>query len=457
MVTSSSLAFGQAGEDEITIREIQIEGNRKTKERYITRELSFKPDETYTRAQLDSMFVWNNNRIYNTNLFNSVDFSIVNELDGEADILITVDERWYLYPVPIFRLVDRNFNDWWVNRNRDLSRVNYGMRITQFNFRGRGEFLRLWLQTGFTNVVSLQYRIPYIDKKQNNGLAFALSYFEAKNVAVTTQENIPRFTSSFNEKLRKAYRYSVIHTHRSSFYSFHHFISGYYNIQIADTVAALNPNYLGDGQTSQQHFWLGYNYSWDKRNNRNYPTEGEWYRASINKHGLGVFDDGVDYWRIRAAATKYWEFKDNFYAVANIVAFSTFPAQRDYFNYYKIGLLNEILRGYDLNVIEGSSYVMQRNEFKHKLFGRKWNIKKVMPIRQFQTFPFTVYGKVYFDQGWARSYPNYNGSDLLTDRYLYSFGAGLDFVLMNDAVIRLEYSRNALNQTNLFLNFLTLF
>ncbi|WP_370089610.1 BamA/TamA family outer membrane protein [Ekhidna sp.] len=452
-------AFAQSDSSELLqIKQILIEGNYKTKPQIITRELSFEIDSTYTRYQLDSMFVWNKNRIYGTNLFNKVDISLINIEEGKTDVRILVDERWYLYPLPIFRLTDRNFNDWWVNRDRDLSRVNYGLKLTQFNFRGRNEILRLWLQTGFETVLNLYYQVPYIDKKQKNGLLFSTSYFESKNVPITTIENVRRFASSRENVLRRAYRNSVVHSYRSSFYSYHLTSLRHTRVDVADTVASLNPNYLGEGRTQQQSFSLGYTYVWDRRNNPNYPTRGAWYRLGLSKHGLGIYNDGVDYWSARANLTKYWAFKDNFFLVGNISALSTFPVRnQSYFNYSSVGFLKEIIRGYDLNIIEASSYVLQRNEFKHQLFGRKYNISKVMPVRQFQTFPIIIYGKVYFDQGYAVGYPDYDGSDLLTDQYLYSVGTGLDLVLVNDFTFRFELSRNSQGNNYFFVNILSLF
>lgn len=424
----------------------------------ITRELSFDQDSTYMRYQLDSMFVWDKNRIYNTNLFNAVSLDLVNEKDNRAEVKITVEERWYIYPFPIFRLIDRNFNDWWVNRDRDLSRVNYGLKVTQFNFRGRGEVLRLWLQTGFETVLNLYYQVPYIDKKQNNGLLISSSYFEAKNVPVVTRENIRRFASSQEEVLRRAYTNSITHTYRSSFYSYHNTSIGHLRVDVADTVARLNENYLGDSQTQQQYVTLGYTYVWDRRNNVNYPTKGSFHRAGLTKVGLGLYDDGVNYWRARIGLTKYTAFKDNFFLVNNLSVLSTFPAEnRAYFNYSSIGFLKEVIRGYDLRIIEASSYALQRNEFKHQLFGRKYNIRKVMPLRQLQTFPITIYGKVFFDQGYAVGFPNYDGSKLLTDKYLYSIGTGIDLVLVNDVTFRFEFSRNGEGETNFFINLLSLF
>ena len=418
--------------------------------------MSFKEGDRYTKAQLDSIFVWNQNRIYNTNLFNSVKLSLINESANETDIKVTLDERWYLYPFPIFKLIDRNFNDWWVNRDRDLSRVNYGLRLTQFNFRGRRELLRVVLQSGFTSAVNVEYSIPNIDKKQNQGIFFDLGYFEAKNVAYTTVENIPKFTSNIEEDLRRVFLNAVGHRYRSSFYTFHSTVLGHFHIQIADTLAQLNPNYLGDERTLQRHFYFGHSFRYDKRDNVNYSTEGTRLSVGIFKHGLGAHNDGVNYWRVRFKGARYWDLKNNWYAASDVSILSTFPQRRDYFNYYKIGIIPETLRGYDLTVVEGSSYAIQRNELKYKALGRNYDISSFMPVRQFQTFPLNIFVKVFFDQGYAQGFPDFSGSEPLANRYLYSFGTGVDFVIVNDVTLRLELSRNAQNQHYFFINFLSL-
>jgi len=449
-------AFSQSDKGRLQIRSIIFEGNKKTKERIIRRELSFKEGELYAKSEFDSLFVWNQKRIYNTNLFNTVELTLVNETEKETDVKISMDERWYFYPAPIFKLIDRNFNDWWVNRNRDLSRVNYGIRFSKFNFRGRRELLRVILQSGFTSAVNVEYSIPNIDKKQNQGLFFDLGYFEAKNVAYTTVRNIPRFTSDTENDLRRVFLNIVGHRYRSSFYTFHSTTLGHYHIQIADTLAQLNPNYLGDGRTLQRYFYFGHSFRYDKRNNNNYSTEGTRVSLGIFKHGLGIHNDGVNYWRIGFKAAKYTNLKNKWYAANDVSVLSTFPQRRDYFNYYKIGIIPETLRGYDLQQIEGSTYVIQRNELKYQLLGKNYDISSFMPIRQFQTFPLNIFWKVYFDHGYARGYPDYNGSEPLTDSYLFSFGTGPDFVIVNDLTLRLELSRNAQKQNYFFINFIAL-
>lgn len=438
--------------ENITVRNVVIEGNRVTKEKIITRELSYDVGDTYQRWQLDSMFVWDENRIYNTNLFSEVTTQIVNVQDGEGDIKITVDERWYLYPFPIFKLVDRNFNDWWVNRNRDLSRVNYGIKLTKYNFRGRAEKIRLSAQFGFETRVNVSYDIPYIDKAQRIGLNFDFNYLETKNLAYDTEDNIRTFLTTEDSVLRTVFRNRIIGSYRSSFYSYHYLTAAHLSANVADTIVALNNNYFGDGDNDIKYFRLSYAYVWDKRNNRNYPTEGEWYTLGLTKFGLGLYDD-VNYWQASVSLSKYKNLGNKNYYAGGFIGEFSFPQDRSYFTYISIGFHRNVLRGYDLKIVEGSSYVIQKNELKRNLFSRTWDISKVMPIRQFNTFPVTIYGVAFFDQGYAKGFPNHEGSSALDDEYLYSYGLGLDLIMMYDAVFRFELSRNGLNQTNFFINF----
>ena len=453
LIFGTQWVSSQTPADQLTIGEILIEGNKKTNPRIIIRELTFEVENTYTRQELDSMFVGDRNRIYNTNLFNEVKFEIVNESNGNADIKILVDERWYFYPIPFFKLVDRNFSDWWSNRNRDFNRVNYGVRVTQYNFRGKAEALRVNAQFGFNTRLNFIYRVPYIDKKQKHGLTFNFNYLKTKNLAYSTVDNIRRFASADSD-LRTLIHSRIDHNYRNSFLSFHQSTIGHYHISVADTVVSLNPNYLASG-TTQSFFYLRYGYLWDRRNNRNYPTSGEWYRGGITKFGLGLLDEEVDYWSISLKLTKYYDLGKNWYYAAGFNGLTSFPEERNYSNYFAVGFLGSSFRGHDLNIIEGSSYSLQLNEIKYKVFSNSYDISRLIPVQQFQTFPVSIFGKLFFDHGYVKGYPNYTGSDLLDDRYVYTYGAGIDLIIIYDTVFRLELSRNTLNETNFFINFLT--
>ena len=61
--------------------------------------------------------------LHNTSLFNSIKITWLQEKDN-VTFYILVTERWYIFPLPIFEIAERNFNVWW--QTKDFSRVIYG-------------------------------------------------------------------------------------------------------------------------------------------------------------------------------------------------------------------------------------------------------------------------------------------------------------------------------------------
>ncbi len=435
----------------LSIREVTIEGNRKTRKKIITRELSVAPGDQLSLIRLNDTLKLDRNKIYNTNLFNEVEPQIQVVNDSTVDLNIKVDERWYLYPVPIFRLADRNFNDWWVNQGANFQRVNYGLRVTQYNFRGRGERLRFMLQSGFEDRFIFNYLIPYIDKKQRIGIMPEFIWLDNNNTFFETREHIRQFRDS-DEVQRQLRNASVTFSYRKAFYNFHFFSIGGQTTTVTDTIAALNPDYFGDQATNQKFLSLNYTYLTDRRDNRNYPLHGSTFTATVDKDGIGVFDD-LDTWTFFIRGTKYVDLNNDFYFGTSLSGMITSP-NAPYFNYYGLGFDQNIyVRGFETEIIEGQRFVLSKNSARKKIFSNKWDISRFMPVRQFQTFPLALYGKLFFDAAYIRNYPNNQVNSLLTDKLIYGAGFGLDIVTVYDFVIRLEYSYTSDGQTQFFLNF----
>src|SRR5688572_8184688 len=204
----------------VEINRIFIIGNRITREQIILRELSLKPGDIVYNLDLPSLFDLDKKKLINTRLFNKVEIRTL-ELDAKKiDLLIDLNERWYTFPSPIFELSDRNFNEWWQTYNHDFRRVNYGLRLYQFNMRGRNETLRFMAQFGFQRRFELLYRFPYIDKKQKHGLSLELGFHETKNLAFQTVGHKYEFLKS-DEILRRDRIAAVTYTYRKSFYRTH--------------------------------------------------------------------------------------------------------------------------------------------------------------------------------------------------------------------------------------------
>jgi hypothetical protein len=112
---------------EFTIRNIIITGNKKTRPEIILRELPFKSGETYTLNELVEKFESGKRQLMNMALFNDAVVALKNSEGSLIDVMVDVKERWYLFPLPYFRPVDRNLNQWLVEKNASHDRVNYGV------------------------------------------------------------------------------------------------------------------------------------------------------------------------------------------------------------------------------------------------------------------------------------------------------------------------------------------
>ncbi|CAN5259386.1 hypothetical protein BH23BAC1_BH23BAC1_18610 [soil metagenome] len=431
------------------IDKIFIIGNRKTREQIIWREMDLKENQIISASELERSITVDKNRIFNTGLFTSVDINILYLSEEKIDLVINLVERWYTFPVPIFKLADRNFNDWWENQNRSLNRVDYGFRFFKYNMRGRNEKLRLTAQLGFTRTFDIRYTIPYINKKQMDGIAVFAGYAENNSIAYKTSEHKLVFLNS-DSRLRQAVRAGVTMSHRQSFFSYHYLTFSYTNRSISDTIAYLNPNYFLGGQTNQKFLYLQYRYRRDLRNIAAYPLTGYLFNFQVDKYGLGIFDD-INQLEFSADHAQYFDLGKNFYLSSRIGGFISTPQRQPYFNLRGLGYQQEFIHGYELYVIEGQSYFLQKTTFKKLLFSGK-SQNHLIPFEQFKSIPFAVYLKSFFDSGYVNNNQYYPENTMLANRYIYGGGFGLDIVTYYDLVLRLEYSFNSINESGLFIN-----
>lgn len=436
----------------LEVNRIIILGNKLTRNTIILRELSLKKGDIINEYDLPYVLEKDERKLFNLHLFNTATIKPLDLGNGILDLLVEVDERWYTFPIPIFQLSDRNFNEWWENYDHDLDRVNYGVKLYQYNVWGRNQTLILTAQFGFQRRFELMYRIPYIDKKQKQGLIFQMDYIDAKNVADSTIDHKLDFIRA-DKVIRNTRGIGLTYTYRNNFYVHHRLKYEYRQTTIDDTLQISNPNYLGPEKSKQQYDAVTYEFISDHRDVFAYPLRGYQLYLHVQQTGLGLRDDlkKTDGF---LSFSGFLDLKKNFYLANLAYIYLSTPNNLPYFNYGSMGYDKIFVRGYEVYVIEGPRFFLNKTTLKKKIFSRVWQLENPI-IPQFNYFPLAIYLKTYADFGYVENYPDYseNGfNTFLTNQFLGGAGFGIDFVTAYDVVLRFEYTFTTQHQNGFFFH-----
>jgi outer membrane protein assembly factor BamA len=435
----------------VVVQSIRFAGNVKTKERILSRELDFRAGDTLRQADLAERLELNRRKVFNTNLFVTVEATARPVGPQAVDVEFNLKEQWYILAFPVFTLADRNFNEWWYERGRDLRRTIYGVNLRHLNFRGRAEELKLNLEFGFANYYEFFYRLPYLDRAQKIGATFGVSYQNTKNLPYRTDADKLVYLLS-EDLLRERFYANVIFRRRSKFYDFQYLELRYAQNRVADTVGRyLNPNYFGEGRTRQQFWVLAYTYTYDFRDKGQYPLRGHFFSAGATKWGLLPGDD-LQQLDLTAGYSRYLPLSKRWFVAATLKGRLSLPGNQPFLQTRGLGYQNDLVRGYELYTIDGQSFGLLRTTLKVQALDRTFFLNPLRRLRQFNTLPLAIYPNVFFDAGYVRNaYPERNASTL-ANRYLFGTGAGLDFVTWYNTVFRIHYAVNDLGEAGIRFN-----
>jgi len=419
LVSCYSVALSQDSLDVVTppadsstiqlrIDQIIIVGNHQTKDYVILREMSVKSGSTLSLDQLE----YEKNRIYSLGLFNQVELSTVPSESGLVNLIVAVSERWYIFPYPIFGIKDR---DW--------SKLFYGLGVLHSNFRGRNEKLSTSLVLGYDPSVSLWYRNSFLDHKGTYFLDTRVSYSKVRNKSLIAQQG----AANFDE--RHVYVSAAV-GRRFGNYNSVWVSSGYEIVDVTDDPQAstLSPN----GIDRFPLFGLGYIH--DTRDLAEYPAYGMFARATITKFGFPASQ--INFVRYAADLRRYVPFASRFILTGrlftDLVAGGRTPAyNRVYFGY------GNRIRGHFKEVMEGENIMGASSELHFTLLSPRYYTFMFLPA-EFEIWRFAISLAAFADAGavWFR------GEQLALNRFARGYGVGIHFLLPYSTVLRLEYAWN---------------
>ena len=448
------IVFGHAvaQSDYVVIDSLTIIGNKRTKANIILREVNIHAGDTIPVNDLLDRIEWNRQRIIATRLFNRVDIVVLTwSLDQHLHVQIEVEETWYLWPVPIFEIADRNFNVWWYEMERDPRRTNYGLALYHANTTGRRDNLHFVFRYGFNRKYEIEYGRPYIDKRQKLGLRMGFYYARTNDVGYKVEDNRLVFYRDRELPQVESYRGHILLRYRPKILNRHEVGFRYFDIQVAGNVPyQLNPDFFLDGSRRMRYFSISYNYRTDHRDVQAYPQSGYLSEISLRKDGFGLPFENRNTLRLEQMVA-FWQPLANRVVSDTRIFYMTHlqRGKQDFYNYRGLGYGNATMRGYETYVINGIDYVMAQQSFLYKFFDKTIDFS-FMQLPKVGKVPIMVGLSGQFDGGFAND-PFYSQDNDMTNRWLYSSGVGIDVVYFNRARLHGHLTLNHTGQHGFFL------
>lgn len=431
----------------VVISSISIKGNKITNDRIILRELTFKLGDTLTIAELSDNLTQSIQNLNNTLLFNFTSINQHSESNGNFHFEVVVEERWYLWPLPIFEYSHRNLSAFF--NDGDLSRLNYGIYLRMDNFRGLHEQIKLRLVWGYRKEFKLQYFSPNLDKEKRHGISGLVSYYTNYEIPFQSINNIPIYYTANGTNARAVFRSSVSYIYRPKHNWRHSLTFGWINASVSDTITKLNSNYFGNSLNKLSYSELRYEAFYDKRDSKIFPLQGFFGKAEIARQGI-LKAEGIANWNIKLWAGLYSEIANRLYAGSDALVQLNSNNNLPYFMNEAIGYGNYI-RGMEYYTTNGINFALNKNSLKYQLLKAKAVNLPLFPEGKFKKTHLSVFWSIFADTGFVQSDQS-TLSNNFEGKFLYGYGTGLYFYAYYDIVLRFEYSINRFGETGFFIH-----
>ncbi len=433
-----------------SVEQIIIIGNKVTKRSVILRELTFKECELTDTLSLKSRIKQSELNLMNTGLFN---FSSIYYVMDQEQILVYImlTERWYIWPVPILEIPDRNPNIWL--QKKDIGRLNYGVFVDWKNFRGRKETVQLLLRFGYAERYGLAYNIPNIGKKQRSGIALSYIYSRNHEIGYKSINNVLLFYKDENQYSRQEQSARLRYTYRKGIFNSHSIELRYNQVWVSDTIVRLAPQYTFNGKNNLEYFSLNYFFAKDHRDYKPYPLKGWIYTIDITQSGFSLLkDEDLNLFKVESGFRLFNHLGKRWYSGYGLNGKWSSTSAQPYYLQRGLGYSLDYIRGYEYYVMDGSDFLLFKSNIKYQLLKPNAIDFNYFKNDRFDKIHYALYTTAFFDAGYVKD-KLYFTENAMNNQWQYSYGLGLDIVTYYDMIFRVEVARNKLKQLGLFFHF----
>ncbi len=430
------------------VGDIAITGNRVTRSYIIERELPFHRGDSLSMSQIVAAFTESRQRLVATRLFNDVKVYLKSFRGSVVDVQIELKERWYIFPLPYIRPVDRNLTAW-ADQHYSLKRFDYGLKYSQYNFTGRNDYLRIWLLTGYTRQVELAYDRPNIGPNPKHGFGGGILYAGQHELNVGTFGNKQSFVNrdsitTAGKYMREQWNASLRYYFRPALRTNHYVRISFHHVNVDSNVLLYNPHYFLNNHLTENYPELSYSFRYNVIDYIPYPTKGFLVDGGLMKRG---FRSGMDMWQLNGRVVTAVPLLPKWIFVTEDLGLLRVPFRQPFYNQQLLGYDNYYMRGLERYVVDGVGAVVSRNTLLRDL--TRFNLAFLRGTSH-DYIPFHIYAKAYVDLGYV--YNKYYNDNSLVNRALYTGGIGVDIITFYDLVFRAEFSINQLGEKGLFFH-----
>jgi len=438
------ICIGQIGYAQIKISTIEIIGNKKTRDYIVKRELPYQVGSVLSKDSLTKLNTIAQQQLFNTALF--LDANVSSELLDSTSVKIKIQlkERWYFFPLPYFRWVDRNFNQWWNENNRSLDRVNYGINLRQANVTGNNDKLTVGYITGYTHQTVLRYQMPFIDKQLKYGMGLGWVEFNQKEINYKTQGDKQVFLKT-EDVIRQGYRGNLNLTYRPNLYERQALQVGFGNESISDSAFAIAPNFLPNHKKAFSYIDLNWSYSKVRFDYNAYPTKGASTEVALSQR----FSKENNLTSIQFRQVVAYPITPARFILAESLTIGRMMQQSNYSDRKLMGYGLMQMNGLDYYVVDGNAATL----FKAAIHQRLGTYTVVNPLTKkfLPSVKYTFWIKAFTNLGYVYSQEK-NKANPLANSLLRTAGIGIDLISIYDFVLNIEYSVNQLGDKGLYLH-----
>jgi len=438
------ICIGQIGYAQVTISAIEITGNHKTRAYIIKRELPYKIGDLLSTDSLAILNTIAQQQLFNTALFLETNVSSEVLDSTSVKIKIQLKERWYFFPLPYFRWVDRNFSQWWNEQNRSLDRVNYGVNIRQGNATGNNDKLTVGYITGYTHQAIVRYQLPFIDKQLKYGMGLGWAQFNQKEINYATYRNKQVFLKT-EEVIRTGYRGNLNATYRPNLFERYAVQIGFGNESISDTAYAIAPNFLPNHKKAFSYLDFNLSYSKVRFDYNAYPTKG----ASTEIALFQRFSKESNLTAFQFRQVVAHPITPARFILAESITIGRTMQQSNYSDRKLVGYGLMQMNGLEYYVVDGNAATL----FKAAIHQRIGSYTVMNPLTKkiLPSVKYTFWIKAFSQLGYVYSQEKTKANPL-ANSLLRTAGIGVDIISIYDFVLNMEYSINQMGDKGLYLH-----